>query len=210
MSARKALAGFALERNGDNFTGMTVYQPSFAVPRRHRLDVRQFMLLDEHGAFDDFRKSELLDGEIYVMNAQYRRHLMVKSDLLFALHDKLRAIDSPLRAVPEGSVHIGDNDLPEPDILLTREAYGTGPVPGSSIALLIEIADSTQAMDLGKKLEIYARAAVPEYWVLDTQANIAYQHWAPVGTAYAQRREIALGQPITAETITDLTVTLPE
>lgn len=189
---------------------MTLHQPIIAVPQRHLIDIDQFMLLDRHGAFDDFRKSELVDGEIYVMNAQYRRHLMAKSDLLFALHDKLRDIGSTLRALPEGSVAVSEHDLPKPDILVTSQAYGDGPVPGSSIMLLVEVADSTQAMDLGKKAIIYARGGIPEYWVLDTEASIAHQHWAPEGTAYTQRREIAFGQPITAETIPGLTVTLPE
>jgi Uma2 family endonuclease len=189
---------------------MTLYQPNFAVPQRHRLNVEQFMLLDDHGAFDNVRKSELLDGEVFVMNAQYRRHLMVKSDLLIALHFKLDEIGSACRALSEGSVHISDVDLPEPDILVTSDPYGTGPVPGSSIALLVEVSDSTQDVDFGKKAMIYARAAVPEYWVLDTQACIAHQHWAPEGIAYTQRREIPLGRSITAETIAGLTVTLPE
>ena len=38
-------------------------------PVRVRLNVEQFLLLDDSGAFADFAKSELIDGDIYVMNA---------------------------------------------------------------------------------------------------------------------------------------------
>ena len=56
-------------------------------------------------------------------------------------------------------------------------------------------------------VEVVLAAASEHHGVL---ACIAHQHWAPEGTAYTQRREITFGQPITAETIPGLTVTLPE
>ena len=189
---------------------MTAQIASLPIHQRALLNEQDFLLLNDSGAFDGYRKTELIDGEIYYMNSQYRRHAMVKTDVYDAIRDRLRASGSSLRVVQEASVGIGPHDMPEPDVFLTSQPYGAGVFPGDSIALIIEVADSTQAMDLGKKLEIYARAAVPEYWVLDTQACIAHQHWQPEGTAYAQRREIAFGQAITAVTLPDLTVTLPD
>ena len=189
---------------------MTAQHTAITASRRVRLSADDFLLLEANGAFDSYHKTELLDGEIYFMNAQHRRHAMVKADLYDAVRDRLRDIGSPLRAVPEASVGTGSHDIPQPDIFLTNDPYGDGVFPGSSIALVIEVADSTQRRDLGKKAKVYARGRVAEYWVLDTKACIAHQHWAPEGTAYTQRREITFGQPITAETIPGLTVTLPE
>lgn len=188
---------------------MTGQDSSPTLSHRARLTVDDFFLLDSSGAFADYHRTELIDGEIYYINAQYRRHLMAKTDLFIAIDAQLRAIGSSLRAVPEGSVELGPHDMPEPDIILTSEPYGDGAVPGASLALLIEIADSTQSMDLGKKAMIYARGAVPEYWVLDTQAKLAHQLWSPAGDAYTQQRQIPLGTVITAETIAGLTVVLP-
>jgi Uma2 family endonuclease len=130
--------------------------------------------------------------------------------LIFALHEALVAMESAWGVVSEASVRLGENDMPEPDIFLTSEPDGDGVYPGNSIKLIVEIADSTQEMDLGKKAMMYARGKVPEYWVLDTEAGIAYQHWSPDGVAYVQLREVAMGTQIGAETIAGLSVTLPK
>lgn len=188
---------------------MTAHELHLTAQQPVRLTIADFMLLDQNGAFDDYGKTELLDGDIYYMNAQHRRHARAKMELLFALHDALLATSSSWSVISEATIHLSDGDAPEPDIFLTSEPEGEGLYPGESIALIVEIADSTQAMDLGKKAMIYARAGVPEYWVLDTEAAIAHQLWAPRDTAYTQRREIALGAPISAETLSGLCVTLP-
>jgi Uma2 family endonuclease len=45
--------------------------------------------------------------------------------------------------------------------------------------LAIEVADSTRNMDLGTKAALYARAGVPEYWVVSVEERIVYVHTAP-------------------------------
>lgn len=167
------------------------------------------MLHDQNSAFAGYHKTELLGGDITFFNAQYRRHAMVKPDLYEALRDCLRDASLPLRAVMEASVELSDMDMPQPDIFLTRDACGAGAFPGESVVLIVEITDSTQRKDLGKKAMIYARGGVPEYWVLDTEACMAHQHWMPSAEASAERREIAFGSAITAQTMAGLVVTLP-
>lgn len=177
--------------------------------RRLRLTVADFELLNENGAFDDYGKTELLDGHIFIMNSQYRRHSRVQSELLIELGLRLREVASPWTAMVEASIRLSAHSMPEPDIVLTNDPDGAGFMPLESVGMIIEVADSTQRTDLGKKSRLYAKAGVPEYWVLDTQTCMAHQHWAPKASAWTQRREIAFGQPITAETIPGLTVTLP-
>jgi Uma2 family endonuclease len=72
--------------------------------------------------------------------------------------------------------------------------------------LLAEVSSSTLDTDLGRKLKLYAAAGVPEYWVVDVNQRLIHQMWHPGGEAYAERREVAFGQPISAATIPDLTI----
>jgi Uma2 family endonuclease len=60
--------------------------------------------------------------------------------------------------------------MPEPDVTLEYfdrpGAYERRPLP-REIGLIIEVADSSLAYDLGSKRARYARAGIVEYWVAD-------------------------------------------
>jgi Uma2 family endonuclease len=74
----------------------------------------------------------------------------------------------------QSNIRLGKSSLPQPDIAVVRflrESFH-GRLPSHSDAcLLIEVADTTTDIDLGKKLELYAQAGIPEYWVFNLPAN---------------------------------------
>jgi Uma2 family endonuclease len=176
--------------------------------QKAKLRVSDFWQLNDSGAFAGYRKTELIDGEIYYLNAQYRRHLIAKMDLLFALRDCLKSIESGFTVVSEGSVEIPDFSAPEPDIILTSEPYGEGAIPVSTVGLIVEISDTTLKFDLEKKASIYATAMVPEYWVVDVDGKRLVQLSAPKNGAYTATQEAQLGQTITSVTVDGLKVDL--
>ncbi len=49
------------------------------------------------------------------------------------------------------------HSAPEPDLTLTSEPDGDGPVPLGSVALIVEISDATLRHDLGVKQEVYGK-----------------------------------------------------
>jgi len=175
-------------------------------PQRIPLTVENVMLLQNGGAFDDYGKVELIDGELLYMNAQFRRHMVLKSELAYRIRRALEAIGNPLFVGTEGSVALSDHDLPQPDILLTSAPEGDGAIPGASIALLIEVADATLPFDLGRKARMYAAAGMPEYWVVDVQGAVIHQLWSPAGCEFGERRTIRFGEPVSAITIGGLVV----
>ena len=125
------------------------------VPERRRLRVEDFLLLNDSGAFADCGKTELIDGEIFVVNSQLSPHARVKSRLHLQLGLWLMNADAGLEALVEVSVRTSDHDLPEPDITLTRWR-GRGAVPVETVALVVEVADTTLDHDLGRKARLYA------------------------------------------------------
>ncbi len=166
-----------------------------------------YQLLCDTGAFAEYGRTELIDGKVFEVSPQYRRHGIVKMDLYDALRDALRANGSPFRPVIEFSLALSPVSLPEPDILLTSEPVGDGPVPLASVALVVEVASSTLAEDMGTMAGLYAAAGIPENWVADVEGKVIHQLWAPEGETYAQRREVAFGERIEAVTVAGLTVT---
>ncbi|MBY0519703.1 MAG: hypothetical protein K2P79_04680 [Sphingomonas sp.] len=60
------------------FSGMNASALILTTPRKLGLRVEDFLLLNASGAFDGDGKTELIDGDIYVMNAQFGEHARAK------------------------------------------------------------------------------------------------------------------------------------
>ena len=185
---------------------MTEMAPLTRTPRRVKLRVEDYLSLDTAGAFEAYGRTELLDGEVVYMNAQHRPHARIKSRLFRLIADGLQELGSPLEALIEGSVAMPPHNVPEPDIAVTAEPEGEGLIPLASLALIVEVSDTTLRSDLGRKRRIYAREGVREYWVVDVKKALIHQMWKPSGDDYAERRDIAFGTPMTSATIAGLTI----
>lgn len=123
-----------------------------------------------------------------------------------ALSDALVAAALPYEALIEATVAMPPHNAPEPDIVVTNEPIGEGPIPLASVALIVEVSDTTLAFDLGDKQLLYARQAVPEYWVADVQGRVMHQMWQPGGRGYRGQRPIAFGAMIASESLVGLEV----
>lgn len=176
-----------------------------AEPELLRLRVDDFLLLADHGAFDDYSKTELIDGVIYFMDAQHSRHARIKSRLAFELGLKVREIGSDLEVISEVTVRVADDSAPEPDIVLTR-FRGDRDVPGDTVALAVEVAETTLGIDLGRKAMLYAAAAIPEYWVVDLNGGRVLIHHEARLDGYVRRDEVALGERLRSATLDWLTI----
>jgi Uma2 family endonuclease len=184
---------------------VTAIQP-INVPERVKLTIEQFEMLDRSGAFDRYAKTELIEGTIYAMQGQFRPHSFAKSQLAFRLWAALERIGSPLVPIIEGSVAMPPSSAPEPDISVTASPRGEGYIPLDSVALAVEVSDSTAVFDLRDKARLYAGKGVPEYWVLEIPAATLHQFWSPAESGYRESRSVPVGQPIESVTIPGLTV----
>ena len=185
---------------------MTEHRPLDTAPLPVKLRVEDYLLLDESGAFERYAKTELIDGSIVGMNAQHRPHGILKMELYDRVRGALKELGSPLRPVIEFGLQLSGTDLAEPDLMLTTEPSGEGFVPLTSVALVIEVADTSLVFDLGAKAALYARHGIPEYWVADVNARVITQMWGPQSDEYTERREAAFGERVTVTTIEGLIV----
>jgi len=175
------------------------------VPERLRLRAEDFELLEGNDAFADYAKAELIDGDIYVTSPQFSRHGLAKVDLIVALANRLEAIGSDLKVFSEVSIRVAIDSMLEPDIFLApRRGYGA--VPVASIALIVEIADTTLDTDLGRKAVLYAAAGVPEYWVVDLNNRRVLVHTHPATDGYHERSQVPLGESLLSTTVDGLAI----
>ena len=175
---------------------------------KYRLRIEDYLTLDRAGAFAG-QRTELIDGDVIIMNAEFRPHGYMKTQLGLAIQQALVTHPSGLAVLIDTSIGLPPTDAPLPDIVVTSEPRGEGVIPLASIAFVVEVAASTLAKDFQLKAALYARHRIPEYWVADVEGKVMHQLWAPEGEAYAQRREVAFGERIEAVKVAGLVVELP-
>ena len=171
-----------------------------------KLTLDDFELLHKSGGLDGYAKTELIEGAIFTMNEQYRRHSFAKNELTFRMRLALQAMGSNLLPQSEATVAMPPNSAPKPDIVVTSAPKGDKYVPLESVALIVEIADSSVAFDLREKAALYAAHGVPEYWVLEIAAASVRQMWSPAALGYEDSRSVEIGGMIESVTIHGLAV----
>ena len=143
------------------------------------------------GAFQDER-IELIEGALVAMSPIGAPHNWVVQELnemlVLALHGRAKVRCQCSYAALEFSE-------PEPDF--TVVPLGGDPTDHPSEAyLIIEVAESSLAMDRGKKLRLYASCAVPEYWVVNLPERCIEVYTGPRPGAYAHVTRYERGQSI--------------
>jgi Uma2 family endonuclease len=81
--------------------------------------------------------------------------------------------------------------IPEPDFAVLAEEksdYQQRHPRGDEMLLVIEVSDTAVKFDLTRKAVLYARAGVPEYWVLNLPRRQLVVHRQPDGTEYRSIR----------------------
>lgn len=175
-----------------------------------KLRVDDFDLLATNGGLVGLERTELLDGDIYLMAPQYAPHLDAKALFHEALLDWSRAHRPDLMVRTEGSVAMPPNDEPMPDVILLRRVRRQKGIPVESVVLLVEVADESRDRDLDYKAGLYARQGVPEYWVVDLQKQVVVRHSAPGEAGYGVADPLPFGEPVRAATLEDLSVSTGE
>lgn len=172
---------------------------------RYKLRVSNYLLLDKAGTFTG-HETELIDGHVIVMSPEWVPHMRVKDELAYRLRRAIEIQNLGWFVGTGGSVDLSDVDQPRPDIIVMRDLAGEKAIGRDAVLLLIEVSSSTFAFDVGEKAAMYTRAGIPEYWVADVNARVIHQMWSPAGEGYAERREIAFGERISAATLTGLSI----
>jgi Uma2 family endonuclease len=177
------------------------------VPRPARLTAKDFWLLAESGAFDKHARTELIEGEIWVVNSVHRWHAHIMGELHYRLRRAVEDAGFPFQVFVAGSVSMSDESVPEPDISLIAPLHpGSKTIERDELRIAVEIGDSTAQFDMSRKAKLYAHYGIPEYWIVHRDRNAIIQLWSPAPDGYKEQREIAFGCALDATTIEGLTI----
>jgi Uncharacterized protein conserved in cyanobacteria len=169
-----------------HFTPPTEYQPEPA-PNRVRWTRNQCAALLDAGILEG--RYELVEGEIISKMGQRPAHRIAVT----LVCNWLRLVFGNLFVQSQASIDVADEDNdfnePEPDAAVTFEpttSYMEGNPGPADLVLVVEVSDTTLRFDRTTKVLRYAKAGIPEYWILDIAGRRLLVHRQPTANGYSE------------------------
>lgn len=181
--------------------------PDIETGRPARLDRQAMEALVESGALHD-RRVELIGGMLIEMAPSKDSHGIAFGTSARFVGNALA--DGNWRILADAALYLADDMMLAPDITVLPKGILSQEARGGDVALIVEIADTTLAYDLGSKARLYAENGVADYWVIDLPNKLLHIHRQPQKDGYAS----LIKQPWTKGAVPlcapDVTITLPE
>jgi Uma2 family endonuclease len=102
---------------------------------------------------------------------------------------------------------------PQPDIMLLKpreDFYGTAHPGPEHALLLVEVANTSLEHDRRRKLPLYARAGVPEVWIVNRPADAVEVFRGPSGKGYREQDTLRRGQHLAPSAFPDLQLSVDD
>lgn len=178
--ARMADAGI-IPRAGTNLIGGVPYRAGSPV----RFSSDEYFRLGEIGVLAENERVELVDGEIIEMSPEGSRHSACIIRLIRFLAPRVG--DALVSA--NGTLFLPDQYRPMPDVMVLRpsaDEYEHVHPTHEDALVVIEVSDTSVAMDRQFKSARYAQAAIPEYWLVDLTRDVISVHTNPIVGQYTE------------------------
>jgi hypothetical protein len=171
---------------------------------RRSFTVEEYHRMVQAGILGEDDRVELLEGEIVEMAPIGSRHASCVDRLTHLLVRQL-AEKAIIRV--QNPVRLGERSEPQPDLALLRprpDFYAKAhPGPGD-ILLLVEVAEATIGVDREVKLPLFARAGVPEVWLVDLSGECIEVYRKPTPQGYQEVRQVRRGERVAPQAFPDL------
>ncbi len=153
----------------------------------------EYERLVEQGFFHPEEKMELVDGVIFGKTPQTRVHtasILLAEDVLRPLFAKGFHIRTQM------PLALGLDSEPEPDLaIVSGEPKDYLDAQPSTAVLVIEVAEVSLLHDR-KKVGLYARSGIPEYWLVNLKDRCLEVYRAPRKSTYSSRAVLSTGDSI--------------
>ena len=177
---------------------------------RWHFNVDQYYRLVEVGVLKPDDRVELIEGEIIRMppiGSPHAAHVAKTYRVLseFFSHRAILWIQNPVR--------LNDYSEPVPDaaVLKPREDFYAAqhPTP-EDVLLIVEVSDSTILTDRNVKVPLYARAGIPEVWLVNLPKQVIEVYSEPAEGKYQKAVTFIPGEVLTSPTVASLSLRVEE
>lgn len=135
---------------------------------------------------------ELIDGVMVEVAPEYAPHASTITKLSQWL---VRAAPDEVLVRIQHPLRLGDVTEPEPDVALVP--YGDyDEIHPTTALLVIEVSQSSLGYDRPFKGQLYARAEIPEYWVVNLKDRVVEVYTEPKGGQYTAMRIVRPGESL--------------
>ena len=175
-------------------------------PTRRRFTVADYHAMAKAGILTRDDRVELLDGDIILMPPIGNWHAANVDHIAYLLMPNLRG-KANVRI--QGPTRLSDLSEPQPDLMLLPwrdDFYRAGPPKPDDILLIIEVSDTTLDYDRNNKLSAYARAGVPEVWIVSRDDRRIEAYTDPSEGKYSSVRHVGPDETIAPQAFPDVTL----
>jgi Uma2 family endonuclease len=164
----------------------------------------------EAGVLTENDRVELIEGEIIQMCPIGSRHAACvrrAGDLLTRLLAQVVIVSV------QNPVHISEYSEPLPDIALLKprdDFYSRAHPNPEDILLVIEMADTSVDYDREIKIPLYAKAGIPEAWLVNLPKDIIEVYTEPLNGSYQKCRLVSRGEILTTKVLANLTINVDD
>ncbi len=159
----------------------------------------------EAGILSEDDRVELIEGEIVEMSPIGSRRAACIDRIVNFLLNRFAGKTAIVRV--QSPIRLDDFSEPQPDIslLLPREDFYAGEHPKSAdVLLLIEVADTSVEYDRTVKTSLYARANIPEVWLINLKKSEIEVYTKPADGSYQTIRIFKTGESFASRILPDL------
>ncbi len=158
--------------------------------QRRLLTVDEYQKMGEVGILTPDDRVELINGEIIKMSPFKSKHTSVVKKITALLY---RLVADQMIISVQDPIRLNQHSEPEPDIALlklSKDFYAKRHPGPKDVYLIIEVSDSTLEKDRTVKLELYAKAGIKEYWIVNLIENQIEVYKSPKADKYKLRELI--------------------
>lgn len=160
----------------------------------------------EVGILTEDDRVELIEGEIIEMSPIGSRHAACVARLTEILSQRVAGqaivwVQNPIR--------LDEYNEPEPDVALLKrrdDFYSEGHPTPADVLLVVEVADTSIDLDRRLKVPLYARAEIPEVWLVDLTKDVIEVYAQPANGTYQISRQASRSESVASQATPELTL----
>ncbi|HST20145.1 MAG TPA: Uma2 family endonuclease [Blastocatellia bacterium] len=172
--------------------------------QKWNFNVEDYYRMAEAGLFSEHDRVVLIDGEVIKKSPIGSRHAGCVDRLNSILNRKVG--DFAIVSV-QNPVRLNDFSEPEPDIALLKprdDFYSQSHPTAADVLLVIEVAETSVEYDRSVKMPLYARAGIPEAWLVNLPKDIIEIYTQPKNGKYQKVQRLKRGKSLVSPTVTGL------
>ncbi len=184
-------------------------QPEVSTPPHRRLfTVDEYYRMGDIGIIEPEERTELIEGVIYQMApiGNHHSYIVNKLNEIF-----VRQYAHLAQVSPQNPVRFNNRSEPQPDLVLVKRndpKYSKQHPAPEDVMLIVEVSGSSLTFDHKTKLPLYAKAGIPELWIVDIEKQKVEKYTDPYSTQYRGKVVYSSNDKISINAFSDIAIHL--